>query len=274
MQAPSRFLGTTTSAALVAILATGSYACSSASEADSTEDGVGPGGDGSGGGGSSGGASSGLDGDLDIEGDPYDGQGFMPLGVLAGNYHTVCNVRREGAAVCWGWGGSGQFGVAVQSATEDTGPETLPGIDNARSVGAGIDFSCVGLSTGRVVCAGDNNSGELGRAEAPGKSTEFAAVDGITDAIFVQAGYRHACALHASGKVSCWGSNSHQQLGPNAESAAMSKVPVDVPGAEGAKSISVGSTHVCVIKEDRSVFCWGRNDSGQIGVDPDEADTV
>ncbi|WP_394825656.1 RCC1 domain-containing protein [Pendulispora albinea] len=141
----------------------------------------------------------------------------------------------------------------------------MPGITTAASVGPGIDFTCVGLSTGNIQCIGANGSGELGNASAPGQSNTLVVVDGINDAIYVQAGYRYACALKRSGTVSCWGSNSHKQLGPAAESLAFSRAPVHVPGSEGSIGLSVGSTHACVVKADRSVHCWGNNDGGQLG---------
>ncbi|WP_394834587.1 hypothetical protein LVJ94_49640 [Pendulispora rubella] len=190
-----------------------------------------------------------------------DAAAWMPRGTLAGNYHTICRVRPAGTVVCWGWGGSGQFGVLDAG----TGPATMPGISTAVSVGSGIDFTCVSLSNGKVQCIGANDSGELGRAGAPGQSNTLVEVDGLDDAMYVQAGYRYACALRRSGSVSCWGSNSYKQLGPAAEARASSPTPVHVPGSEGSIGLSVGSTHACVVKADRSVSCWGGNIGGQLG---------
>jgi alpha-tubulin suppressor-like RCC1 family protein len=166
-------------------------------------------------------------------------------GTLAGNYHTVCTVRASGKVVCWGWGGSGQFGVTDGG----TGPVTLPGIADARTVAPAIDFTCVGLAGGTVRCLGGN---------------EPSALEGLTDVVYVQAGYRYACALRTGGAVSCWGTNAEKELGPRAEGLRQSPTPIAV--TEGATSLSVGSTHACIVKSNGGVACWGLNDSGQLGV--------
>ncbi|WP_394845036.1 hypothetical protein LZC95_49290 [Pendulispora brunnea] len=190
-----------------------------------------------------------------------DSGAWMPRGTLAGNYHTICRVRPTGSVVCWGWGGSGQFGVPGTG----TGPAILPGVSTATSVGPGIDFTCISLANGNVQCIGANEAGELGSANAPGQSNTLVDVDGLKDAIYVQAGYRYACALRRSGSVSCWGLNSHKQLGSAAENRTSSPTPIHVPGSERSIGLSVGSTHACVVKADRSVACWGSNTGGELG---------
>lgn len=43
--------------------------------------------------------------------------------------------------------------------------------------------------------------------------------------------------------------------------------PIHAPaGARGWRAVSVGGAHTCAIRLDRSLFCWGANGSGQLGV--------
>jgi len=46
-----------------------------------------------------------------------------------------------------------------------------------------------------------------------------------------------------------------------------SLVPTAVQGFEqGAKAVSAGGQHTCAIKEDGSLWCWGGNGDGQLGI--------
>lgn len=99
-------------------------------------------------------------------------------------------------------------------------------------------------------------------------------------------GTNRTCAIMSS-RVYCWGYNRYGQLGDNkydgtgsidSASNIDSVIPVKVyqePGVmEGKKIIKifVAQHHSCALSDDSKVFCWGRNDMGQIGtgdrVDP------
>ena len=80
--------------------------------------------------------------------------------------------------------------------------------------------------------------------------------------------------------VMCWGLNPHQQLGSNysrlygqggAGSAAgfsMGAVsPQGIPKAFVASAVTVGDRHACALGIDGSVYCWGDNRVGQLGID-------
>jgi hypothetical protein len=67
------------------------------------------------------------------------------------------------------------------------------------------------------------------------------------------------CAITTGGGVSCWGLNSHGELGNG--SRDLSEVPVAVPGLSGVTSLSVahgfqGGT-VCAVAGGGHVWCWG-----------------
>jgi len=118
----------------------------------------------------------------------------------------------------------------------------------------------------------------------------------------VAAGDDHTCAILATGRVECWGSNDYGQLGNGtmtdsatplgvpglsgataiASSGSRTCVvltggtvecwgvggagtPVTVDGLSGVTSVAVGAAHTCALLLNGTVVCWGQNDSGQLG---------
>ena len=80
----------------------------------------------------------------------------------------------------------------------------------------------------------------------------------------------HACAIHGgNGSRSCWGNNLDGEVGsgPLADSVN-TPTKVTLPNAETAVSIAVGARFSCAVSSAGLVYCWGRNDSGQLGVNP------
>src|SRR5262249_20259299 len=91
----------------------------------------------------------------------------------------------------------------------------------------------------------------------------------LTGVVSVSTGAEHACALTSAGSVYCWGKNNAGQLGDGtttdrAQAVQVSGVSTVVQVAlGGAYSFVVG--HSCARKVDGTLWCWGRNDIGQLG---------
>lgn len=123
---------------------------------------------------------------------------------------------------------------------------------------------CAVRADGRVVCLGDNASGELGDGTMS-RSDRFVRVQRVTGAEQVAVGDDFACALVAGGRVSCWGANETGQLG---DGTTMSR-PLASGVEQGAlvfTAITAGSGHVCARTASGMAYCWGDNGAGQVGV--------
>jgi alpha-tubulin suppressor-like RCC1 family protein len=59
--------------------------------------------------------------------------------------------------------------------------------------------------------------------------------------------------------------NDHGQLGRDAKSISFSPTPDFVVGLDQVVSLAAGWGHACALRQNGSVWCWGSNDSGQVG---------
>jgi alpha-tubulin suppressor-like RCC1 family protein len=114
-----------------------------------------------------------------------------------------------------------------------------------------------------------------GCTETTSPPRRFAVLDdvGSSDWRAVSVGTDHTCALKASGDAYCFGSNANGQLGVNADTTcgtpgatyACSVRPDHVVAPAKFTALSAGARHTCAITTNRQAFCWGANESGQVG---------
>jgi alpha-tubulin suppressor-like RCC1 family protein len=207
----------------------------------------------------------GLEGQLGNGGNAASGVPVTVTGVnavaLAMGFHHACAVLAGGGVRCWGANGSGQLGNGSVAGSPTA--VSVSGITTATAVATGGNHSCALLAAGGVQCWGDGAAGQLGNGGFAGSSTPVA-VSGISDAVAIAAGFDHTCALIAGGNLRCWGRGLEGQLG-NAN-FANSATPVSVPvGALVVVALAAGSSHTCVVLDNGTMQCWGKEANGQVG---------
>jgi len=217
------------------------------------------------------------------------GAGRTARSIAAGNAHT-CAILDDNALKCWGWNRYGQLGRGDMNhrgdAAGEMGNSLLP-VDvgagrTAVAVGMGWSHTCAVLDNGSVKCWGSNES-QLGlgdtvpRGDGEGEMGDsLPAVDlgAVRTAKAISAGSGHTCVLLDNNTVKCWGYNQVGQLGlgdlfdrgDNPGEMGDTLLPVDLGSMRTAVSVSTGSGHNCALLDDRTVKCWGYNDSGQLGL--------
>lgn len=128
--------------------------------------------------------------------------------------------------------------------------------------------TCV-VEGGTLACSGHNGWANLGLGYKSEPIETPTPVPGIDDAVDVAVGIAHTCALHASGKVSCWGSRLQGQVGdgvpdtPNPDIAANDQSllqlrPKTVPSLDGIVQVVATNYGTCARAEDGDVYCWGQ----------------
>jgi alpha-tubulin suppressor-like RCC1 family protein len=180
------------------------------------------------------------------------------VAISAGGYHT-CAVRAGGSVVCWGWNINGQLG-----GTTTANATVVTGLTDAVSVSASDSHTCAIKKGGNVVCWGGNSSGQLGDGTTTTKAIPTAVIN-LKDAVALGTSSFHSCALKANGSVVCWGSNFYGSIGDGTTTPTIRTASTAVLGLTDAVSLSVGGYHNCALKTDKSIVCWGLNNTGQLG---------
>ena len=83
-------------------------------------------------------------------------------------------------------------------------------------------------------------------------------------ATVIGTGMYNSCAAMAGGGLKCWGGGSNGELGDGKKTSSL--VPVEVSGLSGSVIIAVGGgyNHTCALTSTGTVYCWGKNNYGQL----------
>lgn len=190
--------------------------------------------------------------------------------VAAGESHS-CAIAADGSTWCWGADISGQLGDDAISADKALPVRVaLPAGRTALAIVAGGSSTCARLDDGTAWCWGDNGDGELGNGSASGEAllpVQVLLPVGRT-ARWLTLGSRQACAILDDGTAWCWGDDTDGALGDDATIADRA-IPtrVALPPGRSALAIASGGDHTCAILDDRSAWCWGEDNGGQLGDD-------
>ncbi|MFO0553464.1 MAG: hypothetical protein U0271_34090 [Polyangiaceae bacterium] len=140
-------------------------------------------------------------------------------------------------------------------------------------------LGCSTPDSGRTSVASNAAPG----ASGSGASSSGASRSGVSAAgrraTAVVAGMSHSCALADDGRVFCWGSNEHGQLGAAAPDNCplpdfhglppapipCREQPTPVDGLADVVEIAAGGSTTCARLRDGTVRCWGDNGYGIVG---------
>ena len=254
-------------------------------------------------------SSGGLgQGDLDNRGDGAGEMGDNLLAVDLGTGRTAraiannttgnpCALLDDGTLKCWGYNANGNLGLGDGFQRGD-GPSEMG--DNLPSVGLGISLghvatqtalggshTCVRFENGQVKCWGGNFRGELGLGDTSARGSSAGSMgDNLPypdlgtgrSAVQITTGGFHSCARLENGQVKCWGDNGAGQLGLGDASRRGNEpnemgdnlAVVDLGSGRSVVRVVAGRDHNCARLDDGSLKCWGRNDSGQLGLGDSE----
>jgi alpha-tubulin suppressor-like RCC1 family protein len=145
--------------------------------------------------------------------------------------------------------------------------------------------ACAVRTDGTVWCWGSNGAGALGIGDLQTKDSLVAlqVVTGVgagalTGIKRVFGGMGSFCAVGDMGKAWCWGKGDAGQLGSGSKANSSFAVPVltTAGGAQlsGVEQVALGRDYGCARKTDKSLWCWGSNTGGQLGIGQDGGESL
>jgi len=184
-------------------------------------------------------------------------------GMAAAATYSFFTMAIHADGTVWAWGSNycGELGDGTEE--NSAVPVQVAGIEHVVDVAGGSGHTVVLRADGTVWCWGENSQGQLGdgtttRRHAPVQVT------GLSDVVSVSAGWGATMALRADGTVYAWGDNQFGQLG-NGTTAYFQATPVAVSSMDDAVAITASGTTAFAIRQDGSLWGWGRNQRGQLG---------
>ncbi len=183
------------------------------------------------------------------------------VSVDVGAFHT-CAVRTTQSVWCWGRNNFHQLGQPLKNARVN--PTYVPRV-RATFVSTGQLFTCIVSTAKRSQCWGRNNYGQL--ATSWGASRSRPVTGSRSGLVSLSAGAEFVCGTTVANTTWCWGRNRYGQLANGsyiAKASAQKVLPADRVGPLSA--VVAGDSHACgVAVLNASLWCWGLNNSGQLG---------
>lgn len=182
--------------------------------------------------------------------------------ITAGDDTTCVILASDWTVWCLG-DGSQHKAVDGTSALKVAVWTKVPFISNAAGIVAGGSTNYAWTTTGAVYAWGENDNGQLTTAMTFG-TDGYALVSGVSGAVGCGAGADHVCCWTATMSL-CWGLNDDGQAGVGSYvSNINTPTPVMLPGV--AVKIDGGDAHTCAINAKWTLYCWGDNSEGQLGL--------
>ena len=113
--------------------------------------------------------------------------------------------------------------------------------------------------------AGDSTARASSGSATPRIGRRPSQVGTASDWYGLSAGHKQTCATRPDHTLWCWGLNNAGQVGVG--DTTDRTVPTQVgTGADWAAISAGGSLHTCALRSDHTLWCWGYNANGQLGL--------
>ncbi len=183
--------------------------------------------------------------------------------VAAGGSHT-CIVDKLSALWCWGRNNYGQLGLGDTS-NRKTPTKVISLSNEISQVAAGAFHTCAIDILSTLWCWGYNFRGQLGLPDLSDRNTPTKVTSLSNEISQVATGGYHTCIVDKLSALWCWGYNPDGQLGLGNTSDR--NIPTQVISlANGISHVAAGASHTCAIDNISTLWCWGSNGNGQLGL--------
>lgn len=181
--------------------------------------------------------------------------------VSAGSFHT-CALTTANQAFCWGNNNQNNLGDGT-TVLRRVRPTPVATTLTFTQITAGYSHTCAVTAAARAFCWGSGSSGEIGDGTTTQRLRPRLVSGGLSFSRLT-AGRSHTCGETTVNQGYCWGLNIYGAVGDGTDDNQR-LVPVPVGGGLRFRQLSAGELFTCGKTSATLVYCWGRNDFGQVG---------
>jgi alpha-tubulin suppressor-like RCC1 family protein len=192
--------------------------------------------------------------------------------VSCGGSHTAA-IKTDGTLWVWGRGDSGQLGNGVTTGNISTPVTTFSGGTNWKEVSSGGYHTAAIKTDGTLWVWGSNSNGQLGINATTVRCTPVTTFAGGTNWKEVSCGVNYTSGIKTDGTLWVWGVNFNGGLGINATGDRCTPVTTFAGGTNwkqlglfGPVTGFTGGPYMSAIKTDGTLWLWGGNTNGQLGI--------
>ena len=182
-------------------------------------------------------------------------------------------IKTDGTLWAWGYNGSGQLGNNSATGMTYISPIQAGTSSNWSQVSTGYVHTAIIKTDGTLWTCGYNAFGQLGLSNTALRSSPTQ-VGSLSNWSSVSCGSLHTVAIKTDGTLWAWGNNSWSILGNNSTINQSSPIQIGISNnwikISTAKTNPTGgvagNTHSTAIKIDGTLWSWGNNFNGQLGL--------
>lgn len=187
--------------------------------------------------------------------------GFGALVAVASGARHSLALRADGRVFAFGESGGG---IA-------TSPVLVDGLESIATVSAGDGHSVALDTQARIWVWGSNSSGQLGLGDtapraAPVRVASAADAATLLPTLGLAAGRDFTLSRSLDGAVLGVGAGGSGQIGGGEPAAGSSALRAVANLPSPIRQVAAGGAHALVLRSDGSVYAWGANDAGQLGI--------
>jgi alpha-tubulin suppressor-like RCC1 family protein len=164
----------------------------------------------------------------------------------------------------WGFNTSGQLGDNTV-VTRSTPVTTFAAGFTWKQVSCGSVHTAAIKTDGTLWTWGQNSFGQLGDNTTTSRPTPVTTFAGGTNWKQVACGQYYMAAIKTDGTLWTWGSNGYGNLGDNTRTSRPTPATT-FAGGTNWKQVAGGGIHTAAIKTDGTLWTWGYNLNGQLGI--------